>query len=72
MAWKNGKGQINKKLIRMYEGNSRAIPDHLHAVWDAAERTVFKENGVVYRRPVQMHAETLRGHRCVAALRRGR
>ena len=67
-----GRGRVNKKLVRMYEGNTRKIPDHLHRAWDDAERTVFKENGVVYRRPVAMHLHTLASHRCVDALRRGR
>ena len=63
---------MNRKLARRYEGNTARIPSHLIRVYQDAERTVFKENGTVYRRPVQMHDATLAGHRCVAALRRGR
>lgn len=66
------RGRINKKLLRMYGGQTHKIPDHLHHVWDQAEATVFKEGGAVYRRPAAMHLETLAGHRCVTALRRGR
>ena len=65
------RGRINKKLLRMYEGNSRAIPDHLHAGWDKAEERVLKEGNVVYRRPAAMHLHTLASHRCIAAFRRG-
>lgn len=66
------RGRINRKLLRMFEGNTRAIPDHMHHVYDQAEARSFKENGVVYKRPVNMHMETLAGPRCVHAFRRGR
>lgn len=66
------RGRINKKLLRMYEGNTRAIPDHLHAVWDAMESRTVKEGKVVYRRPAAMHMHTLASHRCITAFRRAR
>lgn len=65
-------GRVNKKLARMYEGNTRKIPDHLWHFWDDAERTVVKEGGAIYRRPANMHLHTLASHRCIAAFRRAR
>lgn len=64
--------RVNKKLARMYGGNTRKIKDHEVHFWQDAERTVIKEGGAVYRRPANMHLETLASHRCVTALRRGR
>lgn len=65
-------GRVNRKLLRMYEGNTRKIPDHLHHFWDDAERTVVKEGGTMYRRPHAMHMHTLASHRCIVAFRRAR
>ncbi len=63
---------VNKKLARRYNGNTTLIPQHLIPLVESMERRTFKESGVVWRRPAQMHTETLAGFRCVAALRRGR
>ena len=65
------RGRVNKKLLRMYEGRSNKVPDHMHHVWDQAEVRVFKEGGSVYRRPAAMHLETLAGPRCIHAFRKG-
>lgn len=65
-------GRVNKKLARRYNGNTSLIKDHEWNVWNQMEQTVLKEGSAVYRRPRQMHLETLASHRCVAALRRGR
>ena len=66
------RGKPNRKLVRLYGGNTLRVPDHLWHFYDEAERTVLKESGAVYRRPRAMHLHTLASHRCVTALRRGR
>lgn len=63
---------VNKKLLRMVGGNTRLIDAHQNNIWELAERRVLKEQGATYRRPPQLHAETLAGHRCIAFFRRGR
>lgn len=66
------KGTVNKKLVRRFGGNTKLIPDHLLETYWRAEDTVVKENGVVYRRPHQMHDHVLASDRCITAFRRGR
>lgn len=53
------RGRINRKLLRIYEGNTRAVPDHLHEAYDRADQRVFKENGVVWKRPANPRLEKL-------------
>lgn len=71
MAGGGSHGRVNKKLARRYNGNTRLIKDHEWNTWNQMEPTVVKEAGGVYRRPRQMHMETLAGPRCVHAFRRG-
>lgn len=65
-------GGVNKKLARRYNGNTRLIKDVEWNTWNQMEQTVVKEAGGVYRRPKQMHMETLASHRCITAFRRAR
>ena len=76
--------RYNRKLLRRFGGSVRAMEryarDHgmdvmdMHTVHEKADRVIVKDKTGVYRRPVNLHFDTLGsgGVQVAETLRRGR